>query len=201
MKIYRGCFERIYIVSPTAHINEAYKEVIKYIEKELKIDNKKEQYLFDEYNPEALEHIIDTQHKVIEYQKKNKMNELYSCLLIIGDFAEDKSFMRYSKILHGLYTKSRHFGLSAITASQKLNALATIVRVNTSSLYIFKLKNIREVETFIEEQSALVDKKTLYEIYNLAVNDQPYSFLFVKLRESDINKTFMIRLEKAIHIN
>ena len=67
MKIYRGCFERIYIVSPAAHIDEAYKEVIKYIEKELKIDNKKEQYLFDEYNLEALEHIIDTQHKVIEY--------------------------------------------------------------------------------------------------------------------------------------
>ena len=129
------------------------------------------------------------------------MTKLYSCLLIIDDFAEDKTFMRYSKILHGLYTKSRHFGLSVITASQKLNALATIVRVNTSSLYIFKLKNIREVETFIEEQSALVDKKTLYEIYKLATDDQPYSFLFVKLRESDIKKIFMIRLEKEIHIN
>ena len=129
------------------------------------------------------------------------MTKLYSCLLIIDDFAEDKTFMRYSKILHGLYTKSRHFGLSVITASQKLNALATIVRVNTSSLYIFKLKNIREVETFIEEQSALVDKKTLYEIYKLATDDQPYSFLFVKLRESGINKIFMIRLEKEIHIN
>ena len=139
LKIYRGCFERIWVVSPTAHIDEAYKEVIKYIEKELKVDNKKEQCLFglfDEYNPEALAHIIDTQHKVIEYQKKNKMNKLFSCLLIIDDFAEDKTFMRYSKILHGLYTKSRHFGLSVITASQKYNALAPIVRLNTSSLYI-----------------------------------------------------------------
>ena len=134
LKIYRGCFERIYIVSPTAHIDEAYKEVIKYIQKELKINNKKEQYLFDEYNPEALEHIIDTQHKVIEYQKKNKMTKLFSCLLIIDDWAEDRVFMRYSKILHGLYTKSRHFGLSVITSSQKLNALAPIVRLNTSSL-------------------------------------------------------------------
>ena len=55
--------------------------------KELKVDNKEEQYLYDEYNPEALAHIIDTQHKVIEYQKKNKMKKLYSCLLIIDDFA------------------------------------------------------------------------------------------------------------------
>ena len=35
LKIYRGCFERIWIVSPTAHIDETYKEVIKYIQKEL----------------------------------------------------------------------------------------------------------------------------------------------------------------------
>ena len=129
-----------------------------------------------------------------------KMTKLFSCLLIIDDFAEDKTFMRYSKILHGLYTKSRHFGLSVITASQKLNALATIVRVNTSSLYIFKLKNMKEVDTFIEEQSALVDRKTLYQIYKIAT-EEPYSFLFVKLRMSDLNKIFMIRLEKAIHIN
>ena len=139
--------------------------------------------MFDEYNPEALTHIIDTQHKVIEYQKKNKMKKIYSCILIIDDFAEDKTFMRYSKILHGLYTKSRHFGLSVITASQKYNALAPMVRLNTSSLYIFEFKNMAEVEAFVQEQSALVDKKTVYEIYRLATEDQPFSFLFVKLRE------------------
>ena len=161
LKIYRGCFERIYIVSPIAHIDEAYKSVIRYIEKDLNVDNKKEQYLFDEYNPDALTHIIDTQHKVIEYQKKNKVKKLFSCLLIIDDWAEDRVFMRYSKILHGLYTKSRHFGLSVITSSQKLNALAPIVRLNTSSLYILKLKNQAELDTFIQEQSALVDKKTM----------------------------------------
>ena len=97
LKIYRGCFERIYIVSPIAHIDEAYKSVIRYIEKDLNVDNKKEQYLFDEYNPDALTHIIDTQHKVIEYQKKNKVKKLFSCLLIIDDWAEDKSFYEIFK--------------------------------------------------------------------------------------------------------
>ena len=57
-----------------------------------------------------------------------------------------------------------------------------------------------EVDAFVQEQSALVDKKTVYDIYKIAT-EEPYSFLFVKLRESDINKIFMIRLEKAIHIN
>ena len=187
LKIYRGCFERIYIVSPTAHIDEAYKEVIKYIQKEMKIDNNKEQYLYDEYNAEALEHIINTQHKVIEYQKKMKMDKLFSCALIIDDFAEDKTFMRYSKILHGLYTKSRHFGLSV--ASQKYNALAPIVRLNTSSLYIFKLKNMAEVDAFVQEQSALIDKKTVYEIYKLAT-EEPYSFFICKTERERHKQNF-----------
>ena len=57
-----------------------------------------------------------------------------------------------------------------------------------------------EVDAFVQEQSALVDKKTVYDIYKLAT-EEPYAFLFVKLRESDINKIFIIRLEKEIHIN
>ena len=58
-----------------------------------------------------------------------------------------------------------------------------------------------EVDAFVQEQSALVDKKTVYEIYNIAVNEQAYSFLFVKLREADVNKIFMKRFEAEIHIN
>ena len=120
-------------------------------------------------------------------------------MLVVDDFAEDKTFMRYSKILHGLYTKSRHFGLSVITATKKYNALSPIVRLNSSSLYIFKLKNQSELDTFIQEQSALIDKKTINEIYRVAT-EEPHSFLFVKLRESDVNKIFMKRFEAEIHI-
>ena len=129
------------------------------------------------------------------------MNKLFSCLLLIDDFAEDKTFMRYSKILHGLYTKSRHFGLSVITATQKYNALAPIVRLNSSSLYIFRFQNMAQVDAFVQEQSAFIDKNTVYQIYKLATEDRPYSFLFLQLRETDVNKIFMIRMDKEIHID
>ena len=66
-----------------------------------------------------------------------------------------------------------------ITSSQKLNALAPIVRLNTSSLYVFKLKNQAELDTFVQEQSALVDKKTMLQIYRTAVDAQPYSFFLL----------------------
>ena len=33
-------------------------------------ESDKETFYFDHYDPEDLKHIIDTQHKVIEYMKK-----------------------------------------------------------------------------------------------------------------------------------
>ena len=201
LKIYKGAFERIYIFSPTASVDDNWIPVKKYISDTLKVDNDKEQYLYDDYNPSALQKIIDTQHKVIEYQKKQKIKDLFSILIVIDDFAEDIRFMKYSQILHGLYTKSRHNAISVLTSVQKYNAVAPIIRLNSSSLYIFKLRNMREVDAFIEENSAMVDKKRLYEMYQQAVNFKPYSFFFIKLRSQDINDMFYINLEQVFKLD
>ena len=200
LKIYRNCFERIYIFSPTASVDDIWLPVKKYISEHLKVDNEKEQYLFDDYNPSALQKIIETQHKIVEFQKKKKQHHLFSILICIDDFAEDVRFMKYSQMLHGLYTKSRHNAISVLTSVQKYNAVAPIIRLNSSSLYIFKLRNMKEVEAFLEENSAMVDKKRLYDMYQQAVNYKPYSFFFIKLRSQDINNMFYINLEKRFEI-
>ena len=38
----------------------------------MKVDTEKEQVYYEDYDPRALKKIIDTQHKVIDFQKKNK---------------------------------------------------------------------------------------------------------------------------------
>ena len=58
-----------------------------------------------------------------------------------------------------------------------------------------------EVNSFIDENSALVDKATLYEMYQQAVNDAPYSFFYINCNSQDINKTFYIGFEKAFIID
>ena len=201
LKIYRDCFQRVYLFSPTASVDDNWIPVKRYITDVLKVDDSKEKYIFDDYDPDALLKIIDTQHKVIEFQKKNKIKDLYSILIVIDDMAEDQRFMKYSKILHGLYTKSRHNAISVLTSVQKYNAVAPIIRLNSSSLYIFKLRNMKEVDAFIEENSAMVDKKRLYEMYQQAVNFKPYSFFFIKLRSQDINNMFYIGLEHVFKID
>ena len=64
-------------------------------------------------------------------------------------------------------------------------------------MFVFRLRNYRDLETFIEEVSALIDKKTLMELYQLATAEA-YSFLYVKLNEKKRNDMFYINFSKKL---
>ena len=70
LDIYRDVFARIYVWSPSISVDANWLPVKKYIQNELKVDLEKEKVFFDEYNPSELEEVINKQHKIIEYQKK-----------------------------------------------------------------------------------------------------------------------------------
>ena len=131
--------------------------------------------------------------------KNSKLKKLHSILIVVDDHADDLNFVRHSKLLHALATRGRHQAISFILSTQKYRSLANTIRWNASSLYIFKLKNQTELDAFIEESSALVDKKTLLEIYKLAVKE-PYSFLYININSKDINQMFYIRFEKVLKV-
>ena len=73
LNVYRGCFERIYIFSPSINVDSTWDPVKDYMVDEMDIhENTEEQFYFDSYNPEALENIIATQNKVIKQSQKEK---------------------------------------------------------------------------------------------------------------------------------
>ena len=200
LDIYKDCFSRIYIFSPSVDVDATWQPVRKYIESEMKVQHTEDEPIyFDHYDPEALYKIINTQQKVIEYQKKQNHNKLFSVLIIVDDFADDPKFSRHSKILHALYTRGRHNSISTITATQKFSSIAPIIRVNATELYVYRLRNYNDLQTFIEEISALIDKKTLLEIYKLSTSE-PFSFLYVNLRAKKKNDIFHIRFDKRIQV-
>ena len=200
LDLYRDCFSRVYIFSPSIEVDTTWLPVKHYIEHNMKVRHTDEEPIyFDHYDPEALRKIIDTQHKVIDYMKKKNMKKLYSVLAVVDDFADDPSFSRHSKILHALYTRGRHNSISTITSTQKFSAIAPIIRVNATELYVYRLRNYRDLETFLEEVSAVANKKTLMQIYNLATSE-PYSFLYVNLRAKTVSEMFHVRFDKKIEI-
>ena len=138
-------------------------------------DDKEDPVYFDEYDSEALMKIIESQMKITDYIKKQTKNNMFQMLIITDDFADDPRFVRSSKLLHSLYTRGRHSYISVITATQVFNALHPIMRKNATDLHIYKLGNYKDLESLLDELSAIAPKKVRMKIYNLAT-EEPYSF-------------------------
>ena len=198
MNLYKKCFERIYVFSPSVHHDQTWNSVKEYIEDELDAhETDDDKFYYDHYDAEALERIIKNQTELIKHMKSKNMKSLYSILIIIDDFADDPSFSRHSKLLHSLYTRGRHSMISTITATQKFNAIHPIIRVNATELYVYRLRNMKDLDTFVEEVSATIPKKTLMQIYEKCTAE-PYSFLYVKLTAKSIHDMFFCNLTQKV---
>ena len=214
LDIYRGCFERIYIWSSSIHVDSVWLPVKEYIEKTLKVDTKKEKVYFDEFVQQDMEEVMELQHKISKYQKDHDFKQLFSTLIILDDFIGDSKFSKHNSILNALFVRARHNGLNVIASSQKFNAISTVARTNARQLYFFRLRNYKEIQSMVEELSAILIKRkllsneknladaknTLLEIYNVATQEQ-YSFLFVNLMKQNINEIFHVRFEKKIMVD
>ena len=89
--------------------------------------------------------------------------------------------------------------ISTITATQKFNAIHPIIRVNATELYVYRLRNMKDLETFIDEVSAVLDKKTPLELNHIATSE-PYSFLYVKLTAMNRDEMFYQKFTKRVMI-
>jgi len=200
MDIYMGCFEKIFIISPTIHIDKSWEPVKKYITDTLKMNPDKEHCFMDSYDQQKLDSIVETQEKVADYMKEQKFKSVYQILIVLDDVADNPSLTRHDKLLHALYLRGRHSFISTIVSTQVFTALSPIIRKNITQLYCYRLRNYRDLETILEELAALIDKKTLLEIYQQATKEK-HSFLYINLIESDINSMFSIRFDKRILID
>ncbi len=64
LDIYRDCFSRIFIFSPSIEVDATWRPVKDYIEKHMKVkDTKEAPIYFDHYDPECLATILETQHR------------------------------------------------------------------------------------------------------------------------------------------
>ena len=196
LNIYKGCFDRIYIFSPSVEIDDSWTSVKTYIKNEIK-PHEKEKIYFDSYEPDELSKIIEKQHKVINYLKTQNYKKMFQILIIIDDWADDPQFTRQSKLLHQLYIRGRHQFISTITSTQVYKAISPLVRKNMTHLFIYRLRNYADLQAIIEEMSAIYTPKMLLKMYEIATNER-YSFLYINLMENEKEKMFYIRFDKRL---
>ena len=60
---------------------------------------------------------------------------------------------------------------------------------------------MNELNSFLDEDSALVDKNSLYQINQQAVNYAPYFFFYINTNAKDVNKMFYINFEQRFEVS
>ena len=109
LDIYKGCFSRIYIWSPSIEIDNTWKPAKDYIRDHIK-PNDKEKCYFDSYDPAELEQVINTQKKFIDYQKEQKHKDLYQTRQFHTKVPTITSVIHRRKTLHDQH-HHEHTGL------------------------------------------------------------------------------------------
>ena len=87
--------------------------------------------------------------------------------------------------------------ISTFMSVQKMRLAGSILRVNAQAMCVFRLKNRLELDAIIEELSAVYDKNTLMEMYELATRE-PYSFWYIHLAAKRREDMFFLRFEKRM---
>jgi hypothetical protein len=83
---------------------------------------------------------------------------------------------------------------------QRYRSLNPIIRVNATSLIVFRLRNYKECQAIEEENSAAVSRDEFKAINNLAT-EEPYSFLYIDSTAKTVNDMFFLRFEQPIVLN
>ena len=159
-------------------MDQTWKPVKDYIRDHIKPNDKETNY-FDSYDPSELEQVINTT-KSDKLLKKEKHTDLYQMLTVTDDFADDTDFTRKPKLSHQLYIRGRHYMISTITPTQVYKQISPIVRKNMTHSFIYRLRNYNDLESTVEELSAICDRTALLQIYHEAISED-YSFLYVNL--------------------
>ena len=103
-------------------------------------------------------------------------------LVLIDDFADagDKVMHSSTNILTSLFVRGRHLGCACWLLTQKLRAISLNCRTNFCWMLIWRLRTSKELVTILEEPGALVPRKLLQEMYQIATSEK-HSFWYIKL--------------------
>ncbi len=83
-----------------------------------------------------------------------------------------------------------HNSISTIASTHEFAAIHPIIKVNATSPIVYRLRNNRELESFLEEVSGLDGKKELLTIYKVATEEE-FSFLYVNLSARKVSEMFL----------
>ncbi len=193
-RFYRGKFSKLYWCSPSATVDPALDVLREYVRDHTDQDQIEDPTFHDGIPVDFLESRVARAKKVTEFLKARKATQKgFNTLFVLDDLADaTTNLTAITRFVNACFVKNRHWGCSIILSTQKLKLplITACVRVNTTAVIAFRLRNNHDLwDGLIYEYSALVSKEKLYAAYKHAVST-PYNFLLINMLAKDVNHMF-----------
>lgn len=166
---WRGHFDTIYFVSPTAAQDDKMLPLVE--------ECSQDGNFYDEFDEAVCAQIFDKIKQQVEQAAQHKQRKPKQ-LLILDDCIMDMRKNKQQSVLNRMVVQSRHFGVSLVVTTQKYNALPTIIRGNMDCLSQFASYNAKELATVIDDLSINAD--LFHRMYSYATAQQ-FGFLHCNL--------------------
>ena len=200
----KSLFQRIFLFSPTARLDEQYSPLIKLIEKFC--DQSKEPLVFQNFSMDKLGEILDEQRKIVEECRKRKIKPP-QIAIILDDLAERADILQTRKggacggsHMLSLAVSGRHSQITWAICAQKMSMISRGILAQVRCLIVGRLRSKHEIDVLAEELSGLAGSKENALALVEYATAEPFSFLFVRLDAKTRRDTFWLRFEKRLHI-
>lgn len=174
-QMFKDKFDIVKIISNTLNADPKGKLMNKYFDCE------------DHYTDEMITDIIESQKKYEDFERP-------SIALVLDDILT-KDFKKNNAVSF-LATRFRHYGISLLAfTTQSFRAVSGLIRNNATDVIIMKQQNQKELFK-IEEEFGDMFPNIFMELYKKAIEDAPYSFLYLDLQTNPA--TAFVRFETKI---
>lgn len=184
--MFKGSFDRIFLISPTAHSDD--------IQKYLNLDPND---IVDDLSeaPGLLQEVMDSQREAIQQNGADK-SPLYC--VVFDDVIGDKDLLKTSQFTK-CFIACRHYNLTTFICSQSYKGVPRRCRLQAQNIIYFRGSN-SENECVIEDRCPPgMHKKVGMQMIEFATKD-PYSFLHINMR-SPFESRYRRNLDEIININ
>jgi hypothetical protein len=173
-KLYNGVFDHIYYFCPEGSFNSMDPNPYK------ALHASKINFEFDE---KTFGEVIAK----VEANAKKKQNSL----IIVDDFSANLKDVSLRKTFEKAVNNRRHKRLSIINIAQTYRAIPLSVRKLITHLFLFKVNNLRELES-IRDELVPRDRNEFQRIYNyiFAPSSDPHTFMYIDVSSGEIYKNF-----------
>ena len=140
---------------------------------------------------------MDESARITAYHKEKNHSHGTSVLLCVDDMADSQHILHATgnSLLNPLFIRGRHYYLSTWVATQRPTLVSSIIRTQMSALFIFKQRNVKYLISFLDELSAMVDRRQSKAMYDTATEEKN-SFLMINLLAKDVDHMFYWNLDQ-----